>query len=76
MTSTTSTFVKIGDRVTIYDDPYTMTRKEGSGRIVDVHEQSDMESAYVDVWFDNDGDEHMGPYPRWVLPRHVERRGA
>ena len=69
---TSETFVKIGDRVTVYQDPYTMKKPEGKGRIIDVHDLSDMESAYVDVWFDDDddGDEK---YSRWVLPSHVDK---
>ena len=63
-----STFVVTGSRVTIYDDPYTMTRKEGTATVVGIHTQSDMESAYVDVLFDGEQGE---PYQRWILPQHV-----
>ena len=66
------TFVKNGDRVTVYKDVYSMKRKEGAGTVVAVHRQSDLVSAYVDVLFD-DGDDR-GPYPRWVLPQHVDNK--
>lgn len=63
------TFCKVGDRVAIYQRPYTKEELEGEGVVTLIAPQSDTESAFVAVRFDNEGD---GVYWRWILPDHVK----
>lgn len=63
-------FIKIGDCVSVYEDPITMTKLEGTGRVVDVNDSlSCDEKAFVEVWFD--GDDDSGGYFRWIYPANV-----
>ena len=68
-----TTFVNVGDRVDIYQKPYTHEEHEGCGVVHKVHGNSDMESAYVDVKFDDDDPTDL-PYARWILPTHLQKQ--
>ena len=64
-----STFVKTGDRIEVFQRPYSNEESEGEGTVTEVHKISDMESARVSVQFD--GDPIGETYVRWVLPSHL-----
>lgn len=65
------TFVKTGDRVLVYQRPDSHQEFEGAGKVTKIYPQSDYESAFVEVLFDDD--EEYGPLARWILPSHLEK---
>ncbi len=65
-----NTFVSPGDRVHIYNRPYSNEQSEGLATVKVVHEQSDNESAFVAVEFDT---EKGTTWDRWILPQHLEK---
>ena len=68
----TKTFVSVGDRATVYQKPYTQQGREGTGVVREVHDPSDMESAYVGIEFDDEPD---SIFDRWLLLAHLEGTG-
>jgi len=67
-----TTFVKIGDRVEIFQRPHSQEESEGKGVVVAVSVNADMESAFVGGELDDDDDKE--PVWRWLLPKHVIRK--
>jgi len=59
-------FVKPGQRVSVYQKPYSMEDKEGHGIVKSVL-HGDTESVYAEIEFDS---EKGSTYGRWLLPQH------
>ena len=66
-----SDWVKAGDRVKVYQRPFTNEDLEGMGTVVDVNRLWE-DHAHVDVEFDAD-DGEWGAYGRTITPDHVVR---
>lgn len=65
-----TSFAAIGARTKIYQYPHEDKDLEGEATVMAVHDISDFEMAFVDVLFDDDG-ENGDHHSRWILPRHL-----